>query len=283
MKSLLAKVTKSDVVAEPFPHIVIKDALDDATSLKLIEEYPSLETVARGGDIASNKRLNYPAKDVLADPEISETWKEMVKAHTSPEFFKEMVNLFDDHIRAAYPNFEQEFKPLDELKAGTMFIDKYPDVDVLLNAQIAMNTPVVGAPSSVRRAHLDARTKLFAGLFYLRRPEDDSTGGDLELYKFKGDTPYGFRERYIDNKYIDVVRTVKYERNVLVLFLNSEYALHGVTPRSVTNVPRCFLNLVAEVSKPLFDVTEYQERQSFFSSPADSLKKLKKSLISSKK
>jgi hypothetical protein len=44
-------------------------------------------------------------------------------------------------------------------------------------------------------------------------------------------------------------------------------------------VPRCFLNLVAEVGKPLFDVSEYQEEQplGFLSAPARGFKKLRKS------
>jgi hypothetical protein len=47
---------------------------------------------------------------------------------------------------------------------------------------------------------------------------------------------------------------------VLVLFLNSIDALHGVSVRSTTNVPRYFLNLVAEVREPLFDLKGYQEK-----------------------
>lgn len=45
MKTLLSKVQASDVIAEPFPHIVVRNALDEALCAKLIAEYPSIDTL----------------------------------------------------------------------------------------------------------------------------------------------------------------------------------------------------------------------------------------------
>jgi hypothetical protein len=257
MKSVLANVTKADVIAEPFPHVVIRDVYPEEMCLQLIEEYPSLETVAGGKDLSSNKRFNYTAKKVRNDENLSPLWRDLVMTHVSPCFLSEVVTVFEDHIHATYPNFERDFAPLDSLKSGIDGIDKYPDVDVLMNSMIAVNTPVTDKPTSVKSGHLDNYDKLYAGLFYLRHPDDDSTGGDLELYRFKDNKPQGFNGKFVEDKYLEVVKTVKYDRNVLVLFLNSVYAMHGVTPRSKTPIPRCFLNLVGEVSRPLFDTTEY--------------------------
>jgi hypothetical protein len=79
------------------------------------------------------------------------------------------------------------------------------------------------------------------------------------MYKFKKGTPYGFRKCEIADKYVEHIKTIKYERNVLVLFPNSIYSLHGVTVRSLTSSPRYFVNLVGEVRKPLFQPLDYQE------------------------
>jgi len=54
----------------------------------------------------------------------------------------------------------------------------------------------------------------------MRDPQDTSTGRDLELYKFKKGKPYGFKHE-IPDEYVNCVKTIKYERNVFILFVNS--------------------------------------------------------------
>src|SRR5205823_10197992 len=116
---------------------------------------------------------------------ISPLWREFIKAHVSQEFLNELVTLFGDDIRAIYPSLEETYARLDRWRAGTRSMDNYRRAEVLLDAQICVNTPVAGQPSSVRGAHIDNTDKLFAGLYYLRHPDDDSTGGDLEIYRSK--------------------------------------------------------------------------------------------------
>lgn len=277
MKSLLSNLQKIEVSTDPFPHIVITDPLEDELCLQLISEYPSVSTVTNGSDSSSNKRFSYSASEVFSNENISPLWKQFVQAHTSSAFLDEMVSLFEDHIRLMYPSFESDIGAVKTLKSGVRKIDNFSTADVLLDAQICVNTPVVGTPSSVRTAHVDKPDKLFAGLYYLRSPEDTSTGGNLELYKFK-DKPNRFRDVYISDKYVEAVKTVKYQRNVLVLFLNSIYSVHGVTVRSKTNSPRYFLNLVGEVKQPLFDLSQYQEKTDWLgksiSAPTKALQKL---------
>lgn len=284
MKSLLSSVQKIDVSTDPFPHIVITDPLEDELCLQLISEYPAVSTVTKGGDYSSNKRFSYSASEVFSDDNISTLWKEFVQAHTTSFFLSEVISLFEEHIRLTYPLFEENIGALKNLTSGVRKIDDFPTADVLLDAQICVNTPVINALSSVRTAHVDKPNKLFAGLYYLRSPEDTSTGGDLEIYKIK-DKPNRFRGEYISDKYVEVVKTVKYQRNVLVLFINSIYSVHGVTVRSKTNSPRYFLNLLGEVNQPLFDLSQYQEKRDWLgksiSAPAKALQNLKKMALHS--
>ena len=108
------------------------------------------------------------------------------------------------------------------------------DVDLLLDAAAVINTSVLGERSSVRSAHVDLPRK--TGLFYLRHPEDTATGGDLERYRFKDGVPYGFR----DNPR-PVPRTSQDHRlppQCVGDVLNPLFILHGVPPRSMTNVLR---------------------------------------------
>lgn len=256
MESVLSRVGPQDLIWDPFPHFAISGGLDDALCDRLIDEFP-LEFVTRGRDVESNKRLNQSAPEVLAASDVSPLWREVVATHVSQDFLDEALALLADPIRQTYPSFESDFGSLDSIRAGTRRAHTFEDADVLLDAQIAINTPVTGEPTSVRRGHVDASNKLFVGLFYLRHPDDQSTGGDLELYRYATERPeFEGTPRWtsIDDSYLELVETVPYERNQLAFFMNSPDALHGVTPRSRTESPRLFLNLIAEVSQPLFEV-----------------------------
>jgi hypothetical protein len=251
--SVLARVTPSDVVREPFPHVVIREALDPAVADQLLAEFPPLEVMTGGKPYGSNQRFGYPASEAVHDPAVTPLWRRFVAVHVSQPFLGELLRLFADDIRRTYPAFEQRFGPIESLRAGIRYRDDYRTADVLLEAQPSVNTPVTATPNSVRAGHLDNPNKLFVGLYYLRHPDDQSTGGDLELYRYTTDRPV-FEHHEIDDRYIEAVQTVRYERNTLVVFMNSKDALHGVTVRSQTPTTRLFLNLGAEVSADLFTI-----------------------------
>ncbi|OKH21030.1 hypothetical protein [Chroogloeocystis siderophila] len=265
MNTLLSKVKASDVIAEPFPHIVIRDAIDEDLCAKLVADYPSIDTLIQSKDnqqstISSNVRFHYLAEDTLRDEQISPVWKEFIRLHSSNVFLQQFIDIFKEHILHLYPNFEQDYGSFESLNSGVRKIDTFDTSNVLLDTLICVNTPVTTRPTSVRGPHIDLPDKLFAGLFYLRDPQDKSTGGNLDLYRFKKGKVQGFRNYEIaSSSYVELVKTVEYGRNVLVLFLNSIHSLHGVSPRSLTNYPRYFVNLVGEVEKPLFSNKQYQE------------------------
>ncbi len=80
----------------------------------------------------------------------------------------------------------------------------------------------------------------------------------MEIYKLR-DRIYGFdANRRIEDKYIELVKTVNYQSNLLVLFLNSIKSLHGVTVRSITDSPRLFLNLFGETKYPIYNLLPYR-------------------------
>jgi hypothetical protein len=260
MQTLLANLNKCQVLTDPFPHLVVANALPEDLCLRLVSEYPPLNIFEAAADGAGNQFRRLPASQTLNCPEITPLWREFVRLHTAKIFFDQIVNLFGEHVRSIYPSLENYLGPLDGLRTGVRYVDDFHASDILLDAQICVNTPVVQTPSSVRRVHVDSSFKLFAGLYYLRHPDDDSTGGDLEICRFKK-RPYGFKGAEIDDCHVEVVKTIKYERNMLVLFVNNLRALHGVTVRSVTPFPRCLFNLVCEVARPLFDIEQYQENE----------------------
>jgi len=257
MKTVLDNIKKSEVKDQPFPYLYYQNAIEDDLCKRLIKEFPLMKVIAQGEFLEDNKRFSLPASKVLISKGVSPLWKDFIKAHTTTEFWHQLVDLFEDQILSIYPNFNIDFKPLKALRIGVRNVNTFEEVDILLDAQICINTPVLEKPSSVKITHIDNANKLFAGLLYLRSPNDDSEGGDLEIYKYKDDKFKFHGPRLIKDKYVEMVETVPYKQNSLILFINSLKSLHGVTNRQVTDQPRYFLNLVGEVNKNLFDLEKH--------------------------
>jgi hypothetical protein len=250
--SVLAGVTAAAVVELPFPHLVVHNALDPAYCAQLLEEIPSIETLAQGRTVGSNERVSYPCSATRTDPSISPTWRRFLDEHVDQAFFNRMMSAFGAALRRLHPRFETRYGQIGRLRAGLRGRENFDQADVLLDAQVCANTPVLDRVSSVRGAHVDAPDKLFVGLYYLRRPADVSTGGDLQLYGSRAD---GQRERWrraAAESRFELFRTIPYAHNVLVLFLNSIRSVHLVTERSPTPYPRLFVNFVGEVREPLW-------------------------------
>jgi hypothetical protein len=257
MESLLSQAKNLEVFAEPYPHLVASDALDEELGLQLIEELPPVEVITKTTDYPSNKGYAIATGEALANESITPLWRDTLKANSSQQLLDDVIELLGDHILSLYPSFEEEFGALDSLKAGLRYVDTFDDADVLLDAEITVNTPVVDKPSSARSPHVDDTARLFNGQLFLRTPDDTSTGADVELYRFR-EQPGGFQDRNVDPSFIETVKTVRYERNLLLVMINSLDSVHGVTDRPVTPIPKYLINLIGNVKRPLFDVGPYQ-------------------------
>ncbi|NJN48003.1 MAG: hypothetical protein HC808_17715 [Candidatus Competibacteraceae bacterium] len=170
--------------------------------------------------------------------------------------------MLGDNIVKHYPELFPSREQLLKAESGIRNIDRFPDKTILLDAQISGNTPV-RRPTSVRPTHIDLGNKLFSGLFYLRQDDDPTQGGDLTLSRFRSDTVQRaeklacFEGVYVKDRYTEVVKTVRYAKNTLVLFLNTLDSLHGVTVRESSSYCRLFLNLVGEVNAVLYPVGNF--------------------------
>lgn len=262
--SVLQRAQASDVVSDPYPFVVVPDALPSDLCDALISEYPRLGIL--GVDAAqNNSRWSIPAPDVSQNADIARVWKDFVAYHASPPFFDECVRVFGNHIVRLYPHV---FPSVDALRASRLGVrDRDPNdsCDLFLDAQISGNTPVQQA-SSVKSIHVDSEHKLFTGLLYLRTPNDDSVGGDLDVLRLRPDLTDAQRNRrfdgmFIDDDLVEQVMRVPYRRNTLFMFVNGPDSLHGVTVRQPTQHPRLFLNLVGETRVKLFDVPQHWQRR----------------------
>jgi hypothetical protein len=258
--SVLRRGRAEDVVTDPFPHLVIRDALPDAICEALIARYPRLGALAIDGN-ANNTRWSVTAWEAQRNTEIAEIWRDLVAYHASRAFYDELIDVFGAHVTRLYPHVFADVAALRNQRVGLRERDSFDTAEVLLDAQISGNTAVDDA-SSVKTIHIDSEHKLFTGLLYLRTPDDDSVGGDLQIVRFRRDLTRGERRRRYDGMFVDdamteYVSTVPYQRNVLLMFVNGLDALHGVTVRQPTRHLRLFLNLVCETREKLFDVPQH--------------------------
>jgi len=262
MKHVLKNATSANVFTDPFPHVIIENAVDQSLYEKLLEEIPSPEFLAKGKSLGSNEHFVWNYNKLNEHNEVSETWKEFLSLHVQQEFLDDINNLVGEHFEDLHPDWFGEQRPVKEIRGGVRNIEKAEDYDLMLEAQVFVQTPVVGKPDSYRIGHLDSPDKLYNGLFYLRYPEDDSVGANLQLLKLKKEGEFKMfnkLRKLIDDKYLEKVKEIQYRGNTFVLLPNSLKSFHGVQVRQKTKWPRYYMNVLGQWPEPLFDTDKYFE------------------------
>ena len=218
--SVLQKFKKKNIFYDPFPHIIIRDCLPQNLYSVLSKNYPynlvSNNGNNRRGSILSNQFEELKCED----------WKNFINYHNSIKFLDEIVDIFKDYLK----NDQNLLNILNiEIKKKNF---NAQNKNITFSSTIDYNTSVT-SENSVRGFHIDKPTKFFSGLFYLREEQDNSSGGDLNIFSIKK---------------AKILKTIKYDKNVLVLFINNKYSYHGVTTRSLTNSLRRFCFLSANIN-----------------------------------
>ena len=245
MNHVATNLTQADVRTDPFPHVVLDKVFDDQTYETMVNHLPDLkffEEYFCPQDLRESHRgMRIWSRRLQEDHRIHSVFNEYFRAHTTERFYDAMVKLFEKQIGELYPQVLEEREKRDT------------------RAFFCFHTPTKSNSKPVRRPHLDVPEQLFLVSVYVRHPEDQSTGGDLELYRYKkrftgfdrgsseGD-PGTIRERQVERR-----ATVPFRGNNGVIMLNSMNALHGVTPRTETPFLRCRLNVGAWFQTSLFN------------------------------
>lgn len=248
-------IAVGQVENDPFPLIVVPNVLDASLHQSLKSGLPSLDELTKGKKYPGNYRLNYSATNLAFNPKVPSIWKQFVQEHLGQGFLDDVLRLFGGAIAKEYPDLASSRGTPLSLKAGIRPVDQDSDADVLMDCQLAVNTPVTIGGTTVRAPHIDCPKKLFVGLLYLRLDGDDSIGGELELYRPTKPNPGLDQTRTASVADMEVVRRIPYESNTLVLFLNTPRSFHGVTVRGRTPHHRLFVNLLGEMREPLFRLT----------------------------
>lgn len=258
---LLSDVAPGDIVSQPYAHYTTDNAVAKPLYEELAAGFPTLDMITSGrSDVGSNEAVRMTAKQVLGDRRISPLWREFFEYHTSAGYWRTVTRLFAGHFRREFPGLEdrvgrayEDWRVVPRGFAG--------EADVRLDCQFVMNTPVT-RKSTVKTPHIDLCDKIFSALFYMRDPADDSGGGDLDIYDWRR-APRFIKHRTL-NRDVELVKTVTYRANSYLCFVNSPAAVHGVSPRDLTQVPRRYINFIAELPIKAFEPKQLNRLQRFW-------------------
>ncbi len=255
-EDIFAAVARGRLVETPCPHLVVENAIPRALADTLLIDMPSQDVFTRGKPPGSNMRFALPSATALDDPRASESWKAALRRCNAGlgSLLAHFTRRLGGHLERTYPDFAARFAPLDKLEAIPRAQGGRRPHQIGMDAQMVINTPALEGGNSVRGPHLDQPDKLISALLYLRGPDDDSTGGELQLHAPAEDgiTFNATNEAPLEK--FRLVHTYPYRHNLLILPLNTPAALHGVSPRSRTGKPRYHLHLVGELTAPLFTI-----------------------------
>jgi len=237
----------------PFPHDVATPCLDGAAYEELQRSFPEPSRFDAGAAELDHRVLRLSSQRLLQEPAFAPCWQRFVEDHTSQAFWTRLVERYGERMRELHPGLETAVgRPLDQWKAVRRGTGERGDV--ILECQLVINTPVRSAASSVRAPHVDMASKLWTGLLYLRDTRDDTAGGDLVLYDgapgLRFDGHQAPRDRLVQQA------THPYAPNSFIGFVNSARALHSVSARSPGPWFRRYVDFVAELERPIFDVPQ---------------------------
>jgi hypothetical protein len=266
--SILSNATSADLVLEPYPHLVLENALDADVFGELEATFPSDEIVVDGRPLRDTW-YDYPACKVVKDDRLPRLWRDFFRYHTSAAFFADLVRVAGPTIRSLNPGLERRVgRPIEKfavgMRPGGRGDPLAPDADVSMECQFYVN--YTRAPRVVRGPHIDRPSELFAALLYFRQKGDSSQGGDLQIceairdiYPTTDSVKIDVLPAEVSAESVRVVKTAAYEPNTLVLFLNSPRALHSISPRTSTPVTRRHINFCCDTNFDLFTF-EYPAR-----------------------
>jgi hypothetical protein len=245
------RMADATIRLDPFPHIVVPDALDPGLYRQLCAGFPPFSRIGWSDPQnlpRSNAKFELSAASMIADPEMPDAWRRFAVLHSDRRFFDSVVALFAAHWPIA----------LRQALGGTFAghsIERLARhrpraARIALDARIEINCPVVGTASSPLGPHLDTANRLYSGLLYMRHPEDDSTGGDLQLFRWKEGAAAPTSVVELPEEHLECVATIPSRATLLVFVPQGIEAIHGVSVRPPTRHFRRYVFITAELGEP---------------------------------
>lgn len=236
-----------EVTTEPYPHAWVEEALPESVYRELEETLP-VDLVKSGGayDIGGTSvdggNFRYKSAAALTERKLPNIWLEFFEYHTSEEYFRSVIALFERQIEDRYPQYLDLFHfGLVEVRGLTQSAPLVTDCQYVIHEAL-------DAEKTTRTPHLDNPIEIYAGLLYMKYPDDESTGGNFSVHKVTKPISGVDRAagRQVDSDLHHLYAEVPYKRNSYAMFLNVLDSVHSVTPRKNAKLDRVSINIIGE-------------------------------------
>ena len=250
------------IQTDPYPYSYVEQALPDVLYQELEATFPEqwmLERIQRLDAGSPTRRLK--VAEALQWNDLAPIWVDFLRFHTSPDYLRDVVRLFEPQLLEALGSDQ-----LHDLMTGSVTPRRLgPRGDVVTDCQFVLNEPV-GGDATTQPAHVDNPKEIYAGLLYMRKPEDRAAGGDFTVHRLtqpirRLDKAIG---RQLPSALHSPVRTIAYRPNTFCVFLNVFGAVHSVTPRLQPTERRRSINIIGEFAgrQRMWRRPEYDSRLS---------------------
>ena len=221
------------VDTEPWPHIIIRNALPQNIHDELLATLP---TSRLNQQIAKDKhgKLTWLVYEIVQEGyPVSNIWKEFIDFHTSKDFLNQVLDIFSPYV-------EKLPIPKEDIILTNRSVGHSPNDNCYTEFSFVNHPPLNNVSS--RTPHTDNEKEIYAGLLYLKYPEDKSTGGGFALHKPKSLSMNKNREYTNPGP---IVKVCPYESNNFVMFANNINTQHSVEPRQGAVHPRWSINMIS--------------------------------------
>ena len=220
------------VSSDPWPHLIIENALPQAIHDELRDTLPN-DRLEQQEAKDKHGKLTWLIYEMYQEKfPVSNLWKDFILYHSSKEFVDKVLNAFDEWTeKLPLPRDQMKLidRTLPEDKIGNYYTEfsfvKHPPVNNLSN----------------RTPHTDNEKEIYVGLLYLKHPLDESTGGDFAIHR-PGSLKMSSKREYA--KPGPIVKKCQYKSNNFVMFWNGVDTQHSVTPRQNASHPRWSINMI---------------------------------------
>ena len=249
--SLLERIKRSDVRREPFPHILIENAFDDQLCSRLVRDFPPLASFTRGRARPEAHKCLRRSDELLADPSLSPAWREVMVEARSPATAKALFDLLGSEVLREYPAFTEEFGSPDGISGGAT--DSDGPTMFFMSPSLAVCTPVRAGFRSERAPHVKLPDKVIETNLFLRAAEDETPGGEIELFEVRpGFEPEFSQRNQVSRDCLRLVRSVPYRANTMLMMVNTPRSIQQIAVRGRGAHPLQWMNINLKVRQPLF-------------------------------
>jgi hypothetical protein len=243
-------IREENFFLDPFPHIIIENCLPEKIYNQIEANYPDLNTldylVKKTGKLSSLKFIDIMNKKNL---KIDSIFYDFFNYHSSHKFLFKLIKIFNSEINSKNVtnkliHYLSQFKSPEDLIKSNI-------IDVITTKTPSININYSPLKSNaIRSVHLDRSQNIIGCLFYFKDEKDIDNGGDLELYSWKYVSDF-YKKLYftdpLDFKHVSFNKTIKYDRNKIVIFVNSMDSLHLAATRKENSPIRRHLYLSADL------------------------------------